>query len=122
MNTAAPRPFDPAALGRQLRAARAARNPTQAQLAAAAGITRPHLAQIEAGTYSCKAGTLFALADALAVGLDELRGGSFTACAAGHTLEAAASNAPSPKADPCPPSKSTAPRTTRRPAKPGQPA
>lgn len=104
-----------ATIGRHIRAARQARRLTQDALAAAARITRPHLAKIEAGTYALKAGTLFAIADALAVTADEIRQGSLLACAAGDTVGDATK--PTRKASKCPPrSKSTGQTTKRQPA------
>ncbi|RKR75231.1 helix-turn-helix domain-containing protein [Frondihabitans australicus] len=55
------------ALGRVLRAARRAAGLTLAQLAERAGVSQPHLSQMENGKASPSIATLFRLADALGV-------------------------------------------------------
>lgn len=52
-----------AALGQRVRAARVASGQTQAEVAAAVGIHRTHLVQIEAGRENITIGTLYGLAD-----------------------------------------------------------
>lgn len=58
------RPF-PAQLGRRIAAARTARHFTQAQLAVTAGITQPHLSQVENGLSTPTFESLYAIAAAL---------------------------------------------------------